>query len=98
MGKVTMDWRLSEGGKEKYSPAEQKLFRLLPKNGNAIDSGKLMDKFYGGDEMPVHGRTAMNVSLKRLMLKVQRNKEAFRIVRSERQGQQPIQWQVRPRR
>lgn len=99
MGKVTMDWTLSEGKTEKYSPAEQRLFRLLPKSGKAISSTKLVDLFYNGD-MPVNGRTAMNISLKRLMLKIERNKEPFNVLRTERQGQQPIEWKIqrKPRR
>jgi hypothetical protein len=96
-----MDLRLSEGKVEKYSPAEQKLFQLLLKNGDPISSTELMGQFYDGRRKPVHGRTSMNVSLKRLMLKVQQNKEAFRIVRQKRKGMGPIQWQIRataPRR
>lgn len=94
MGKAIMDWRLSKGV-EKYSPAERKLFGLLPKDGTFISSTKLMDLYYNGRRTPVHGRTAMNVSLKRLMQKVQQNREPFRVVRSKRKGTTPIEWQLR---
>jgi hypothetical protein len=91
-------FRLSEGI-EKYSPNEEKLFKLLPKNGKSINSTELMDKFYNGKlkSMPVNGRTSMNVSLKRLMLKVRRNGEPFAVVRSKRKGQGPIEWSVQAR-
>jgi len=78
-----------------YSPAELRLFKLLPKDRKPISSTDLMVKFYDGRRMPLHGRTAMNVSLKRLQDKLQRNKEPFRLVRTKRHGLQPIMWYVR---
>jgi hypothetical protein len=92
-----MDWRLSDGKLEKYSPAEQKLFQLLRRTNDPINSTTLMELYYNGRRQPVHGRTAMNVSLKRLMQKVDQNKEPFKIVRSKRQGGEPITWQIRTR-
>lgn len=91
-----MDWRLDkEPRAEKYSPTETKLFYLLPQNGTAISSSALVDLLYDDKKSrPVHGRTAMNVSLKRLTEKTDRNKEPFKIVRKRRQGIRAIEWQV----
>jgi hypothetical protein len=86
---------LSNDGIERYSPSEQLLFRLLPKNTKPITSTALMAKFFDGRRMSVHGRTVMNVSLTRLKLKVEQNKEQFRIVRSRRRGSKPVEWHVR---
>ena len=92
-----MGWKLSDGSLEKYSPAEQKLFQLLTKTSAPISSTKLVGLFYNGKRMPVHGRTSMNVSLKRLMQKIDQNKEPFRLVREPSSSGRALDWCIKSR-
>jgi len=100
MAKATMDLKSGNTGKvERYSPAEVRLFELLNKSGKPISSTDLMEKFFKGrkeKDIPVNGRTSMNVSLKRLMLKLDRNREPYQVVQVRTKGL-AIQWLIQPR-
>ena len=52
----------------RLSKSEEKLFRLIPENGEPITSKTLADRFYE-NEVPMNGRTVVTVMIKRIKLK-----------------------------
>jgi len=75
----------------KYSPMEEQIFQLLPTNGKAITTSELAQKFYGTAQLPFGGQNVVTGCLRSLAEKVKRNKEPFRIARSQRSGPIPTE-------
>jgi hypothetical protein len=74
----------------KYSPREKALFKGLPKDGKHTTTQKLVKAVYKNSP-PFHARTAVLVILRRLINKIEFNKEPFRIARTDGYGSKPIE-------
>ncbi len=83
----------------RYSRTEQQLFKLLPQNGKRITTEELIERVYDGRKRarPLNPRQSMNSALTRLREKVLRNKEPFRIEKSELRGPHPAEWWIERR-
>ena len=86
---------MSLTNKRSYSPKEHALFQLLPQNGKPVTTTELLEKFYKGRRIPVSGRSAINVFLKRLQAKVEYNREPFQVcVSTMKCHYKPFGWQI----
>ena len=72
----------------RYSKMEQKLFKLMPRNGKKISTKMLKERYYAAEqeEEPFAARSIINSSLKALIEKIRRNKEPFIIQHTGRHG------------
>jgi hypothetical protein len=86
---------LSGDGKRKikYSPRERAIFMLLPQNGKSINTHSLIDRYYK-KKAPVNARMCIIGAMRSLISKVQRNREPFRIKKSDRSGPHPMEFWV----
>lgn len=77
----------------KYSPTETALLELLPSNGDRISIKDLAEKFYKKKKqaMPYHGRIHIANSLRSLSEKAKRNREKFKIKRTQKIGPHSIE-------
>lgn len=83
-----------------YSPSEERIFALLPfaskwTEGDdvwdgAIDTEKLTRKYYKNKKIPMNGRVIVAGTLRKLMKKVESNKEPYHIRRTPRAGPHSI--------
>ena len=81
----------------RYSPREKALFKGLPKDGKHVTTEKLVKAVYKDDpDPPFHARTAVLVILRRLIEKVEFNKEPFKIMRTDASGSAPIEVWLEP--
>jgi hypothetical protein len=74
----------------RYSPLEQRIFALLPRDGSKVSTEWLAHKIYG-KRIPMHGRVTITGTLRALVQKAEQNKEPFRICRSEAAGPYPLE-------
>lgn len=80
----------------RLSNNEEKLFKLIPKNGKPITSEKLAKVFYD-DAVPHNGRTIITIMIKRIKYK-SRVISGMPVVEStEGSGPNPIEVWVAPR-
>lgn len=81
----------------RYSPAEQKLFALLPRGRrNAILTTDLAHQLHG--RRAPHGRAQVIGTAKSLLRKMRLNREPFRLRKTERSGPYPVFIWVEPHR
>lgn len=76
-----------------YSPSEQKLFKLLPKDGSRIASDvltQLRKKKYKWDIE--HMRNAVSVTMASLMNKIDENHEPFILLKTAQKGPYPVEF------
>lgn len=95
-----MDFTLTSKGAVRYSPEEQRIFRLLPKDGRQRSSTAILNRFYGVADQgpPFHKRKIVIGLLSSLMRKTDCNKEHFRVCKTKRSGPIPISFWLEPRR
>lgn len=93
------DFALTSKGVVKYSPGEQRIFRLLPKDGRPRTSAIITKLFYGMalDEVPIHGRKIVIGLLSSLMKKSDINSETFCVRKTRRSGPIPMSFWIEPR-
>lgn len=94
-----MEWSLSlslnSNGPVRYSDKEKAVFALLRRHGNRpVDTIKLLHSYYDGRPVPFNGQVALNGTIRSLVTKVERNKEPFRIRKSERRGPHPMEYWI----
>lgn len=83
---------LSKGEKVSYSPFEQRLFQIIPKDGRRIDTKRLAAHYYARlGPPPYNGQKSVVDALSSLMTKVSINKEPFKVCKSERRGPRPLE-------
>lgn len=82
----------------KYSPSEQRMLKLLPRNGRKLTSVELVEKFYNGSgEAPYHARNIVITVLRSLRRKTAHNKEEFRVASTPRSGPIPMSFWLEQR-
>lgn len=77
-----------------YSPAEEKLLKILTTRKKPVSSVELVELFYDGAERPFHAQGGINVTIRSLIRKAAHNREDFVIERSERRGPYPIEFRL----
>jgi hypothetical protein len=82
-----MAYKLS-GTSYKYSKGEQKVFECL--NGKETSTTEILNHFYRGTKRPINGRKIIISVLRSLQVKIDWNKEPFRLASSKRRGPHPI--------
>lgn len=87
----------SDGRHLRYSPRERRFFALLPKDGKAINTKKLIERYYKDDELPGHPHANIIDMAGSLIEKIEKNKEPFRVKRTDRRGPHPIEFWVERR-
>lgn len=76
--------------KFRYSKGERRAFDTL--SGIKRDTNALTTDFYIGRRKPGHGRIIVIGTLKGLAVKLKKNKEPFRVMRSKQNGPWPIEF------
>lgn len=94
-----MDFTLTSKGVVRYSPGEQRIFKLLPKDGRPRSSTAIMEKYYGvaSQKAPFHKRKIVIGLLSSLIKKADHNKESFRLCKTRRSGSIPISFWLEER-
>lgn len=80
--------------KPKLSSKERELFALLPKNGESIDTNALVKRFYRGKDLPFNARAIIYGRMRSIMKKLERKRDAPRIVQSIRRGPHPVEYRL----
>jgi len=83
----------STASKVRYSPSEQQLLNLLPKDGTRITTSDLVNKRYGKN-VPLNGQKIVMSAMRSLIDKVVIKREPFRVRRSTRRGPKPIEFWI----
>ena len=77
----------------KYTPNEQKLLALLEElGGTPTDSSIIVKRHFARRKAPRFARQSVVSVLNALVIKVQRNRETFRIHKTKRSGPHPIKY------
>jgi hypothetical protein len=69
-----------------YSPAEERLLKLIPRNGRRITTDKLTAMQYQHRQKPFNADAIVRATLRSLMKKVEFNQERYRIVKGPQRG------------
>lgn len=83
--------------KIRYSKSEKLLFECLAKAQQPVTTLELVAGIYR-QRRPINARQSVLTIAKSLMMKVDKNKEAFRILRSEQIGPRPISFWIEPKK
>jgi len=83
--------------KIKYSPSEEKILKLIPKNGSRVSSEELLKLFYGRKQRPFFARNVIIGTLRSLARKMEKNHDPYRLHKSERKGPKPIDFWIEPK-
>jgi hypothetical protein len=78
--------------KVEYSPAEERLLKIMRRRRNPVDSITLCDLFYSDEEKPWHGQNSVVNAMSSLIRKIAHNEEPFAIEKSERRGPHPVEF------
>jgi hypothetical protein len=73
-----------------YSPMELTIFDVLPL-GQSMTSDDLLKRIYRRRAEPFHSRIVVNTAVRHLALKMDRNREPYRIRRVKRKGERLIE-------
>lgn len=77
----------------RYSPNQTRLLAILERLGGvAADSKKIVSLHYARRERPLHAQNSVVCVLNSLIVKVRRNREQFRVKKTERRGPYPIEY------
>src|SRR5215510_12827869 len=74
----------------RLSPAEARLFKLLPSSGKQITTKELAALFYEGRKQPFNSRIVIIGLIRNLQKKINVSHVAFRLKSSERAGPYPM--------
>lgn len=93
-----MRWSLKADG-VRYSKKEQTLFKLLPQDGKKVSSLRLLKGLArkANGALPFHARTSLVGAMRSLIEKSDRNREPFRVKKSDRAGPNPIEFWLEQR-
>ena len=80
--------------KVRYSPTEQRILALLPEDGTKLSSDEIIDLHYGKRKRPFNARQTVIGALRTLIRKSVKNREPFRICKSERKGPHPMKFWI----
>jgi hypothetical protein len=79
-----------------YSAQEQKVLEQIPKNGKPIDTKTMILGVYAPERPPDSAQQSVMVTINKLILKVNRNKEDFVIKKGRARGPYPLEvWRER---
>jgi hypothetical protein len=84
--------------KVRYSNLEMRILKNIPEDGTKISTIELVNRCYTDENRPRNARASILHVTNVLKLKVDDNKEDFKICKSERAGAQPIYFWRKPRR
>lgn len=84
-----MRYTLESDSRHSYSKAEHRVWTLLA-SGKKIKSTDLTKRYYNG-RVPLNGQVCVMAIIRKLSLKMKANKSKRSIMRSGRQGPNPIQ-------
>ena len=90
-----MAFTLSKQPRHRYSFSELALFSNLRQSPR--DTNDLTRLFYGG-KPPINGRVIVGGLLRSLADKIKRNREDFRLIKSQRRGPYPVEYHLESRR
>jgi len=83
--------------KDNYTAQEKRLLALLPPDGAKITSRDLTSKRKRVSRWPVENpQNAVSVTMRNLIKKVAKNREAFRVRKSYRRGPHPVEYWMEP--
>lgn len=87
-----MKFKLSTGGRFEYTAQEREIFALLPSSiKHKVDTNQLVERLYSKNDLaPIAARNSIIARLSYLQVKVDRNREPFKINKSKRAGPHPI--------
>lgn len=74
-----------------YTSKEERLLKLIPRNGERISTDVLTKKFYQRD-IPANGQQMVTNCMRSLVNKVKKNREGFKIKRTD--WERPIQFWI----
>lgn len=84
--KIATGFKLSSNATIRYTPREQKLFRIIARR-KLINTLEVMEKLYtNGDETPFWARQSALQAIGSLQRKIEANAEPFRLVKSKPKG------------
>lgn len=76
----------------KYSKAEERLLKLIPKSPKRITSQELVKKYYAGTvELPFNAQKIVVGMVAGLVEKAKYNKEKFRVRKERPEGQKALE-------
>jgi hypothetical protein len=76
----------------KYSPTEERLLELIPRDGQQVDTHVLVDQFYKNRKKPFHAYVYIGNAMRTLVKKVNRNRESFKLKRTK--NERPVQYWI----
>jgi hypothetical protein len=78
-----------------YSKGEMMLFKMLPKDGSRITSEQLASAKQKKSEFEItYPRNSIASTMKSLMMKIEKNREPFRVVKTQQRGPHPTQFWI----
>jgi hypothetical protein len=78
-----------------YSKGEMMLFNMLPKDGGRITSEQLASAKQKKSEFKItYPRNSIASTMKSLMMKIEKNGEPFRVLKSPQQGPHPTKFWI----
>jgi hypothetical protein len=83
--------------KIRYSPLEQRILDLLPKDGTKINTLELTGMVYRPGEAPLNARQTVMHGANKLILKSDENEEPWEIFKSSSKGAQPAYFWISDR-
>ena len=84
--------------KIRYSPLEQRILDLIPKDGRKINTMELTNLVYNPGEAPVFARQAILHTANKLIFKSDENEEPWEIFKSRSKGGQPVYFWIKERK
>lgn len=90
--------QLTKFPKVRYTLLELELFAAMPQNGDPINTKELVyARLKKGPWDILHPRNVISTTMSKLMLKIERNKEAFRIIQTRKSGHgREIEYRLNP--
>jgi hypothetical protein len=84
--------------KIKYSPLEQRILKLIPRDGRKINTLELASQVYDPGEAPVNSRQTVLLAVTKLIYKSDENEEPWEIFRSKQKGSHPYYYWIEDRK
>lgn len=78
--------------KKTFSPTEEKLLRIFPRDGQRVTTEKLTKIYYRGKEIPRYGQIYIANTMRGLVSRVNPRRDGFKIKRTPKSGPRKIQF------